>query len=105
MNKENEELLTLNLKKEWYDMIESGEKKEEYRELKSYWFKRLTEEHGEASEFVEIKHFDKVKFVYGYTKRSMIFKIDDITISTGNVEWGAEEGKKYFVIKIGERIR
>jgi hypothetical protein len=28
--------LNLVLKKKWYDMIESGEKTEEYRELKSY---------------------------------------------------------------------
>ena len=36
-------ILDLPLKKEWYNMIESGEKKEEYREIKPYWIKRLTE--------------------------------------------------------------
>lgn len=33
--------LTLSLKKKWYDMIASGEKKEEYREITEYWNKRL----------------------------------------------------------------
>lgn len=33
-------ILELPLKKEWYDMIERGEKREEYREYKEYWFKR-----------------------------------------------------------------
>ena len=34
-------VLDLPLKKEWYDMIESGIKTEEYREIKPYWEKRL----------------------------------------------------------------
>lgn len=36
-------ILDLPLKAKWYNMIESGEKKEEYRELKPYWQKRLME--------------------------------------------------------------
>jgi hypothetical protein len=34
-------ILELPLKKEWYNMIESGEKREEYREIKPYWSKRI----------------------------------------------------------------
>ena len=34
-------ILSLPLKKEWYNMIESGIKTEEYREIKQYWIKRL----------------------------------------------------------------
>ena len=33
--------LYLTLKKNWFDLILSGEKKEEYREIKPYWEKRL----------------------------------------------------------------
>lgn len=33
--------LTLSLKEKWFDMIKSGEKKEEYREIKPFWDKRL----------------------------------------------------------------
>ena len=33
--------LVLPLKKEWYDMIASGVKPEEYRVIKWYWFRRL----------------------------------------------------------------
>ena len=32
---------TLSVKKEWFDKIVSGEKKEEYREIKPYWVARL----------------------------------------------------------------
>lgn len=34
--------LHLNLKKKWFDMILSGEKTEEYREIKGYWIDRLS---------------------------------------------------------------
>ncbi len=30
-------VLHLTLKKTWFDMIASGEKREEYREMKPYW--------------------------------------------------------------------
>lgn len=34
-------VLTLSVKKEWFDKIVSNEKKEEYREIKPYWVARL----------------------------------------------------------------
>ena len=34
-------VLTLSVKKEWFGKIVSGEKKEEYREIKHYWIARL----------------------------------------------------------------
>ncbi|MCQ2957283.1 MAG: hypothetical protein MJ180_00100 [Candidatus Gastranaerophilales bacterium] len=34
-------MLTFNLKKEWFNKIKSGEKTHEYREVKSYWTKRI----------------------------------------------------------------
>ena len=33
--------LTLSLKKKWFDMIMSGEKKEEYRDIKPHYIARL----------------------------------------------------------------
>lgn len=36
--------LTLTLKKKWFDMIKDGIKKEEYREMKECWYKRLFRE-------------------------------------------------------------
>ena len=35
-------MLILPIKKQWYDMILSGEKKEEYREIKPYYEKRFS---------------------------------------------------------------
>lgn len=34
-------MLTLNLKKEWFEKIKSGEKTHEYREVKPYWTNRI----------------------------------------------------------------
>ena len=44
-------MLTLPIKKKWFDMILSGEKKEEYREIKPYY----------DSRFYHIKAFPKEK--------------------------------------------
>lgn len=101
-------ILHLNLKACWYDLIEKGIKTEEYREIKPFWIKRLMRyylHHGNTCEWVEdFEIFDAVKFSYGYTKRTMTFKCEGISIGEGKPEWGAVEGQKYVVIKIGERI-
>ena len=34
-------MLTINLKKEWFEKIKSGEKTHEYREVKPYWTQRI----------------------------------------------------------------
>lgn len=36
-------VLKLTVKKEWFELIKSGEKTEEYREIKPYWVERLTQ--------------------------------------------------------------
>lgn len=100
--------LNLVLKKKWFDMIASGEKTEEYRELKAYWWNRLsrvveTEDHYT---YREIIHYDRVTFHLGYAKNrpSMTFAIKEIVIDEGKEEWGALPGETYFVIKLGERL-
>lgn len=50
-------ILILNLKKEYFEQIKSGEKKEEYREIKKYWIKRLS------------KNYDEVHIKLGYPKK------------------------------------
>lgn len=97
MEKNNNETLYLNLKGCWYDMIESGEKKEEYREIKPFWTKRLKE--GDS-----FKQFKQVCFVYGYTKRKMLIECKGIKVKTGNPKWGAVPDVEYYVIKLGNRI-
>lgn len=102
----------LTLKKKWFDMIQSGEKKEEYREIKPHWISRLCVSYpgNIGGDFMDdhkvtaylFKKFTHVKFVNGYSKHSpsMFLPITLIEIRAGRPEWGAEEGKKYFVISI-----
>lgn len=98
-------ILDLPLKRKWYHMIESGEKLEEYREIKPYWTKRLTgriellfsQRNGYST--INEKCFTHVRFRYGYTKRTMLREIESITIGYGKPEWGAPTDKQVFVIK------
>ena len=96
--------LKLVLKKQWYDMIASGKKKEEYRRICEYWVSRLLEVNEEGD--YEYRKFDKVTFYLGYSKNrpSMTFAIKEICMDKGQYDWGAETGEKYFVIRLGERL-
>lgn len=103
-------VLHLTLKKKWFDMIASGQKPEEYREIKMYWATRL--QNGFPSTYgidtinPDWKDYDYIHFKDGYNRpRTMNVKFNGIKIGEGNPEWGAERGKKYFVIKLGEILK
>jgi len=102
-------VLELPLKSKWYLMIESGEKLEEYREIKPYWSKRLLRvykplfSHRYGYQHANMNGYTHVRFRYGYTKRTMLFKIDEIIIGRGNPNWGAPTDKDVFIIKLGEK--
>jgi len=127
-DKSEMKILYLPLKKEWYEMIERGEKTEEYREITDYWIARLLEwcimrnahtfvtkrvTMEEAHEidnaycghlaFKVFKHYHAVCFSYGYTKRRMTFECKGITIGRGRPEWGAPDSE-VFIIKLGKRL-
>jgi hypothetical protein len=89
-------ILHLTLKAKWFDMIASGEKKEEYREIKPYWAKRLVG-----------KDFAHVLFRNGYSKnaRTMLIKCSQIAVAVGQEKWGAERGKLYYAITLGSIIQ
>lgn len=60
--------------------------------------------------YLSFKPFDTTTLTLGYpsstdTSRIIKFEHAGIEIRTGNPEWGAEEGKLYFVIKHGKRIQ
>lgn len=102
-------VLNLVVSKQWFDMIASGEKMEEYRAIKAYWINRLVEAKYEGSdeyrrvtmypefdilisnskfkELLEKKtarfiHFTHVRFFKGYskTRQSIEKEIENITI-------------------------
>ena len=83
--------LHLVLKYKWYDMIASGIKKEEYRDMKPYWEKQIWNRR------TEIKY---VVFHRGYSSTTTTKAVEDIVESTGRPEWGAEKNKKYYTLKL-----
>jgi hypothetical protein len=97
-------VLHLTLKKYPFDLIASGDKKEEYREVKDFWTIRLKDK---ESKYVKFKEFDRVQFRNGYATDSpvIILECGGISLTTGKQKWGAEKGEKYYVIKLGKIIR
>lgn len=87
--------LHLTIKKKWFDMILSGVKTEEYRDIKPYYNLRLIG-----------REYDSVVFRNGYARDapSLTIELKTIRFGTGKPEWGAEEGKTYFVLYLGKII-
>jgi len=100
MNRNTKKTLHLNLRRKWFDMILSGEKKEEYREFVPYWMTR----------FANIRNASEptttITFSHGYSKNrdQFVVRLKTIWIRKGRPEWGADVGKDYFVLEIGERV-
>ncbi len=105
-------LLHLVLKKKWYEMIESGEKKEEYREEKPYWDVRLRNWIDRLMR--GRKTYLVVAFSLGYAKPSMFFCVHLYPIGDSceelsyrvlnpHPEWG-EPDTPHYVIVLSERV-
>lgn len=107
-------ILNLVLTKKWFDMIASGKKKEEYRDINSYYDARLAllntlsrviissiEEHGPDFYF---KKFDVVRFRHGYQKNARVVTLECLGVKTGTgkPEWGAEPNRSYYIISLGK---
>lgn len=85
-------MLTLPIKRKWYNMIKEGKKKEEYREIKQYYISRLQKHLGEIID---------VKFRNGYSKNSPALVCRcRIDIGRGLTAWGAEKDTVYYVLEI-----
>ena len=106
-------ILHLTLRKQWFDMILSEEKLEEYRELKAYWVTRLLDNFSWDKDKNPIKlnngsyckkDYDFIKFTNGYAKDAPSFTIEykDLLICMGRQEWGGEVHKNQFVLKLGK---
>ena len=110
-------VLTINVSKQWLDMIVAGEKTEEYREIKPYWASRLVNQQAESGEVLfdefsgyclvigklEYKPYTHVLFINGYRKDSPRIEKDIESITIGNPKKGLCPDKwldkEFFVIK------
>lgn len=87
-------MITFPIKKIWMDLIISGEKKEEYRDLSPFYISRLGSHQGEIIE---------IKLLNGYSSKCPYIIIKcKVTTGEGKKEWGATKGKYYIILKILE---
>lgn len=106
-------MLTLTIKGKWYDKIVSGEKKEEYREIKPYYESRFMNAFGVIMVGKEMLHGENVPeeirkhwpvpvmFKNGYSAESRKFIAEcELSIGTGKPEWGADPGVEYYILHI-----
>lgn len=117
--------IELVLKRVWYDKIENGEKKVEYRELKPYNCKRIKglgivcpyampsgkketricqKDGKECVSGCQITQ-SMVNFRRGYTKTTMKFIIDTLSVQRGDPSLGAPENDIVINIGLGRRLK
>lgn len=113
----NKKTLTLTVSKEWFDKIASGEKTEEYREIKPYWIKRLVNQDadngfigcdrlgGPFAIFGTLTyfHYTHVLFINGYGKNRPRIEKKIVSIGIGKPKSGLCPDKwldkEFFIIK------
>ena len=108
-------MLILPIKREWLEMIRSGEKKEEYRAISPYYTSRLktyltflycqnavAEKAFRAAGEKGIP-FKDIVLRAGYSLLSPAIMIHGrITVGRGRPEWGALPGEEYYILRIEE---
>lgn len=104
----------LPINREWFDMIHSGEKKEEYREFKPYWIRRLLGDKNAYSDpwpkITEPMYFEKPEGIetltlvngYGKNRPTMVVELIDLDLKRPNPAWcpPGTEGL-WFALKLG----
>lgn len=85
-------MLVLPIKKKWFDMIKSGEKKEEYREIKKYYFNRLPKYFGgyydDGIWLMNANSEKEIVFRNGYSKKSPSIRcLCSLRVGRGKEEW------------------
>ena len=107
--------MILTIKRKWLEMIRSGEKKEEYRDIKHYYTSRFRylmtyapwrDEHiiaavRSATERGGVPIEVILRGGYDLLAPAILVK-GTLVIGEGRPEWGAEPGKEYYIIRIEE---
>ena len=114
-------MITLLIKKKWFDMIRSGEKKEEYREIKPYYITRFLKAMRFPKSYA--KDINSISWFIGELEKNIPLFTSNIIVCLkngyhkdaptlnckcrlrvgyGKEEWGAEPEVKYFILDIIE---
>ena len=96
-------ILDLVLKHRWYDMIDAGLKREEYREDSAYWRRRLLVPQALSSTITPgYRSYTHIRFHRGYTSTTMLWSIQSMHFGTGRPDWGAPPHRVH-IIKLGTK--
>lgn len=94
-------MLILPIKKQWFDKILSGEKTEEYREIKPYYTTRFTTIDLLDTSGQPTNNEVWILFRNGYSSKSPFFEVlCQLSIGLGRTDWGAVAQTKYYKLKI-----
>ena len=106
--------LTLNVKKKWFDMILSGVKKEEYREITARRMKQLAKECNFLNDELTLfttdgfvpEQYQTITFLNGMKPKTPTIIVECKGIEIGNAvpEWSDNWQGEVFKIKIGNII-
>jgi len=104
------------LKYKWYDMIDSGVKKEEYFAEK--WAKRICSDRVKCGRYKSLScvftclwyhpfidtDYTHICFHRGYSNVTMTWSVDSVVYGLGNTDWGAPVNENVIIMKLAERI-
>jgi hypothetical protein len=79
-------ILHLTLHRRWFDAIASGVKREEYRDIKPYWNRRL-----------ECRTYDEIHFRNGYAKDAAFMRVECLGLRRGQFE-----GREVHALQLGQ---
>lgn len=88
-----EPIYTFAITRKWFNMILSGEKTEEYRQMSPFYESRLRQYTGQVV---------TIRLRNGYATHcpSILCNCRVIRGRRGRTDWGAEKSEKYYVLKI-----
>lgn len=109
-------VLHLVLKYKWYALIDSCDKREEFRDYK--WINRICSDSVKCKKLkcapschlCLLKHpfvktdYTHVCFHRGYSNETMIWSIASVMYGFGDICWGAPDDKRVIIIKLATRI-
>lgn len=98
-------MITLILKRKWFDKLFSGEKEEDYRDIKPYYTSRLRNVLGAEKMALILAGKEvllgDVVFKLGYKKDACSFtEMTTVRIGKGNPEWGADGNRDQYIFRL-----
>jgi len=100
---EIKKILKLTIKKQWFDLILSGKKTHEYREVKKHWDSRLYKNRN-------LIMYDEILFINGYGAHRpyMLVKFNNVKKVNGNIVGANNEilnKEEYYKISLGKVVQ